>query len=51
MLDGRLLTALRTTRPPTVRRFFALADQHMRRQLNARLLLVERLADLRPATA
>ena len=25
-----LLTALRTTRPPTVRRFFALANQHMR---------------------
>ena len=29
-----LLTALRTTRPPTVRRFFALANQHMRGQLN-----------------
>jgi RNA polymerase sigma-70 factor (ECF subfamily) len=29
-----LLTALRTTRPPTVRRFFALATQHMRWQLN-----------------
>ena len=29
-----LLTALRTTRPPTVRRFFALASQHMRWQLN-----------------
>src|SRR5215467_10711685 len=29
-----LLTALRTTRPPTVRRFFALANQHMRWQLN-----------------
>jgi len=35
-----LLTALRKTRPPTVRRFFALANQHMRWQLNdlARLL-------------
>jgi hypothetical protein len=29
-----LLTAMRTTRPPTVRRFFALANQHMRWQLN-----------------
>src|SRR4051812_17442738 len=29
-----LLIALRTTRPPTVRRFFALANQHMRWQLN-----------------
>jgi RNA polymerase sigma factor (sigma-70 family) len=29
-----LLTALQTTRPPTVRRFFALANQHMRWQLN-----------------
>ena len=29
-----LLTALRKTRPPTVRRFFALANQHMRWQLN-----------------
>ena len=29
-----LLTALRKTRPPTVRRFFALATQHMRWQLN-----------------
>src|SRR5262245_6132972 len=29
-----LLTALRTTRPPSVRRFFALANQHMRWQLN-----------------
>jgi RNA polymerase sigma-70 factor (ECF subfamily) len=37
LLDGvvaGLLTALRTTRPPTVRRFFALANQHMRWQLN-----------------
>jgi RNA polymerase sigma-70 factor (ECF subfamily) len=29
-----LLAALRTTRPPTVRQFFALANQHMRWQLN-----------------
>jgi RNA polymerase sigma-70 factor (ECF subfamily) len=29
-----LLTALRATHPPTVRRFFALANQHMRWQLN-----------------
>ena len=29
-----LITALRTTRPPTVRRFFALANQHLRWQLN-----------------
>ena len=29
-----LLTALRKTRPPTVRQFFALANQHMRWQLN-----------------
>jgi RNA polymerase sigma-70 factor (ECF subfamily) len=31
---ARLITALRTTRPPTVRRFFALANQHIRWQLN-----------------
>jgi RNA polymerase sigma factor (sigma-70 family) len=31
---ARLLTSLRTTRPPTVRQFFALANQHMRWQLN-----------------
>jgi RNA polymerase sigma-70 factor (ECF subfamily) len=31
---ARLLTALRTTRPQTVRQFFALACQHMRWQLN-----------------
>jgi RNA polymerase sigma-70 factor (ECF subfamily) len=31
---ARLLTALRTTRPPSVRQFFALANQHMRWQLN-----------------
>jgi RNA polymerase sigma-70 factor (ECF subfamily) len=29
-----LLRALRTTRPPTVRQFFGLANQHMRWQLN-----------------
>jgi RNA polymerase sigma-70 factor (ECF subfamily) len=37
LLDGvvaGLLTALRTVRPPTVRQFFALANQHMRWQLN-----------------
>ena len=42
-----LLTALRTTRPPTVRRFFALANQHMRWQLND---LASRL-DKRPVAA
>ena len=42
-----LLTALRTTRPPTVRQFFALANQHIRWQLND---LVRRL-DERPAAA
>jgi RNA polymerase sigma-70 factor (ECF subfamily) len=42
-----LLTALRATRPPTVRRFFALAHQHMRWQLND---LARRL-DERPAAA
>ena len=31
---ARLLTALRTTRPATVRQFFGLACQHMRWQLN-----------------
>jgi RNA polymerase sigma-70 factor (ECF subfamily) len=31
---ARLLMALRTARPPTVRQFFALASQHMRWQLN-----------------
>src|SRR5262249_7230610 len=44
---ARLLTALRKTRPPTVRRFFALANQHMRWQLND---LAQRL-DRRPAPA
>ena len=42
-----LITALRTTRPPTVRRFFALASQHMRWQLND---LARRL-DEHPAAA
>jgi RNA polymerase sigma factor (sigma-70 family) len=42
-----LITALRATRPPTVRRFFALANQHMRWQLND---LARRLDD-RPAAA
>jgi RNA polymerase sigma-70 factor (ECF subfamily) len=42
-----LLTALRTTRPPTVRRFFALANQHIRWQLND---LARRL-DQQPAIA
>jgi RNA polymerase sigma-70 factor (ECF subfamily) len=42
-----LLTALRTIRPPTVRRFFALANQHMRWQLND---LARRL-DQQPAAA
>src|SRR5262245_58477593 len=42
-----LLTALRATRPPSVRRFFALANQHMRWQLND---LARRL-DERPAAA
>jgi RNA polymerase sigma factor (sigma-70 family) len=42
-----LLTALQKTRPPTVRRFFALANQHMRWQLND---LARRL-DERPADA
>src|ERR1700731_1646339 len=37
LLDGvvaGLITALRSVRPQTVRRFFALANQHMRWQLN-----------------
>jgi RNA polymerase sigma-70 factor (ECF subfamily) len=42
-----LITALQTARPPTVRRFFALANQHMRWQLND---LARRL-DERPADA
>jgi RNA polymerase sigma-70 factor (ECF subfamily) len=44
---ARLLTALRTTRPATVRQFFALACQHMRWQLND---LARRL-DEQPAIA
>jgi RNA polymerase sigma factor (sigma-70 family) len=44
---ARLLIALRTTRPSTVRQFFALANQHMRWQLND---LARRL-DERPAAA
>jgi RNA polymerase sigma factor (sigma-70 family) len=42
---ARLLTSLRTIRPSTVRQFFALANQHMRWQLND---LARRL-DERPA--
>jgi RNA polymerase sigma-70 factor (ECF subfamily) len=42
-----LLTALRTSRPPTVRRFFGLANQHIRWQLSA---LARRL-DEQPAAA
>jgi RNA polymerase sigma-70 factor (ECF subfamily) len=42
-----LLTALRTTRPPTVRRFFALANQHIR----WRLIDLARRQDERPAAA
>jgi RNA polymerase sigma factor (sigma-70 family) len=44
---ARLLIALRTTRPSTVRQFFALANQHMHWQLND---LARRL-DERPAAA
>src|SRR5215472_15676611 len=44
---ARLLTALRTNRPSNVRRFFALANQHMRWQLND---LARRL-DEQPAAA
>src|SRR5262245_38274972 len=43
-----LLTALRATRPPTVRQFFALANQHMRWQLND---LARRLDQGTPAAA
>ncbi len=42
-----LLTALRTLRPQTVRQFFALANQHMRWQLND----LARLLDERPRAA
>ena len=61
LLDGvvaGLLTALRTIRPQTVRQFFALANQHMRWELNdlARRLdeqpaAVELQEDLVPAPA
>ena len=37
-----LIKALQTARPPTVRRFFALANQHIRWQLND---LARRLAE------
>jgi len=50
LLDGvvaGLLTALRTIRPQTVRQFFALANQHMRWQLND----LARLLDERPHAA
>jgi RNA polymerase sigma factor (sigma-70 family) len=50
LLDGvvaGLLTALRTVRPQTVRQFFALANQHMRWQLND----LARLLDERPRLA
>jgi RNA polymerase sigma-70 factor (ECF subfamily) len=50
LLDGvvaGLLTALRTVRPQTVRQFFALANQHMRWQLND----LARLLDERPHAA
>jgi RNA polymerase sigma-70 factor (ECF subfamily) len=43
-----LLTALRATRPPTVRRFFALANRHMRWQFND---LARRLAKRSAAAA
>jgi RNA polymerase sigma factor (sigma-70 family) len=42
-----LLTALRKVRPQTVRQFFALANQHMRWQLND----LARLLDKRPRAA
>jgi RNA polymerase sigma factor (sigma-70 family) len=42
-----LLTALQKVRPPTVRQFFALANQHMRWQLND----LARLLDERPRAA
>ncbi|HYH64856.1 MAG TPA: sigma-70 family RNA polymerase sigma factor, partial [Urbifossiella sp.] len=51
LLDGvvaALLTALRATRPASVRQFFALAGQHMRWQLND---LARRLDERPPATA
>src|SRR6516165_2999674 len=42
-----LLTAMRKTRPETVRQFFGLASQHLRWQLND----LARLLDKRPAIA
>src|SRR5438132_13758705 len=42
----RLLKALQETRPPTVRRFFALANQHIRWELND---LARRLDEQPPA--
>src|SRR6516164_7034023 len=42
-----LITALQKVRPQTVRQFFALANQHMRWQLND----LARLLDQRPAAA
>jgi RNA polymerase sigma-70 factor (ECF subfamily) len=50
LLDGvvaGLLTALRTVRPQNVRQFFALANQHIRWQLND----LARLLDERPRAA
>ncbi len=50
LLDGvvaGLLTALRSVRPQTVRQFFALANQHMRWQLND----LARLLDKQPRAA
>src|SRR5436190_18565597 len=50
LLDGvvaGLLTALRKVHPQTVRQFFALANQHMRWQLND----LARLLDERPRAA
>jgi RNA polymerase sigma-70 factor (ECF subfamily) len=44
---GRLLTALQTVRPQNVRQFFALANQHMRWQLND----LARHLDEQPAAA
>jgi RNA polymerase sigma-70 factor (ECF subfamily) len=44
---GGLLKALRTIRPQTVRQFFAMANQHMRWQLND----LARLLDERPRAA
>ena len=49
LLDGvieRLIKAMREVRPPTVRQFFALANQHMRWELND---LARRLDEQAPA--